>query len=151
MAEPRCYQIPTGHLLVDTYSRGPLETLSIGDYGRHRNVCAVALRGMMGYNAAHGEAVARCQHSFDVYDICLLCGCTWEDAEDVPQKEETSMTTRRPPPKKLYVLFGPDGKDHDHYVDRGEAECDAVQWAFGRRYSIREYRLVPKKEEGTDG
>ncbi len=34
------YQIPTGYLFVDDYSRGRLETLSIGDYGKPFNVKA---------------------------------------------------------------------------------------------------------------
>lgn len=34
------YAIPTGYLFVDDYSRGPLETLSIGDYGKRHNVKA---------------------------------------------------------------------------------------------------------------
>lgn len=32
--------IPTGFIIVDDYSRGPLETLSIGDYGKGQNVKA---------------------------------------------------------------------------------------------------------------
>lgn len=34
------YAIPTGYLFVNKYSRGDLETLSIGDYGKHHNVKA---------------------------------------------------------------------------------------------------------------
>ena len=34
------YPIPTGFLFTDEYSRGQLETLSIGDYGRQHNVKA---------------------------------------------------------------------------------------------------------------
>jgi len=34
------YPIPTGYLFVKNYSKGPLETLSIGDYGKHFNVKA---------------------------------------------------------------------------------------------------------------
>ncbi len=34
------YPIPTGYLVVDDYSRGQLETLSIGDYGKEHNVRA---------------------------------------------------------------------------------------------------------------
>lgn len=34
------HKIPTGWLFVDEYSRGPLETLSIGDYGKRHNVKA---------------------------------------------------------------------------------------------------------------
>lgn len=34
------YPIPTGYLFVDDYDKGPLETLSIGDYGKPANVKA---------------------------------------------------------------------------------------------------------------
>jgi 23S rRNA (adenine2503-C2)-methyltransferase len=34
------YTLPTGYLIVDDYSKGKLETLSIGDYGKHVNVKA---------------------------------------------------------------------------------------------------------------
>lgn len=40
------YQIPTGYLFVDTYSKGELETLSIGDYGKSHNVKA----NFLGFN-----------------------------------------------------------------------------------------------------
>lgn len=36
----RTYPIPTGYLFTDEYKKGNLETLSIGDYGKHRNVKA---------------------------------------------------------------------------------------------------------------
>lgn len=32
------FAIPTGYLFIDDYSRGQLETLSIGDYGKKHNV-----------------------------------------------------------------------------------------------------------------
>lgn len=34
------FTLPTGYLFVDEYSKGKLETLSIGDYGKHVNVKA---------------------------------------------------------------------------------------------------------------
>ena len=34
------YKLPTGYLIVDDYSKGKLETLSIGDYGKSKNVKA---------------------------------------------------------------------------------------------------------------
>jgi len=40
------HTIPTGYLFIDDYSRGPLETLSIGDYGKAHNVKA----DFLGYN-----------------------------------------------------------------------------------------------------
>ena len=36
----KIYPIPTGYLFVDKYSKGELETLSIGDYGKLYNVKA---------------------------------------------------------------------------------------------------------------
>lgn len=34
------YNLPTGYLFTDDYSKGKLETLSIADYGKHRNIKA---------------------------------------------------------------------------------------------------------------
>ena len=42
----KVYDLPTGKLFVDNYSRGELETLSIGDYGKAANIKAQFL----GYN-----------------------------------------------------------------------------------------------------
>jgi 23S rRNA (adenine2503-C2)-methyltransferase len=36
----KAYTLPTGYLFTDQYSKGQLETLSIGDYGKHYNVKA---------------------------------------------------------------------------------------------------------------
>jgi 23S rRNA (adenine2503-C2)-methyltransferase len=36
----KTYKLPTGYLFVDDYQKGELETLSIGDYGKSRNVKA---------------------------------------------------------------------------------------------------------------
>lgn len=36
----KTYNLPTGYLFVDEYSRGQLETLAIGDYGKSKNVKA---------------------------------------------------------------------------------------------------------------
>lgn len=36
----RTIDIPTGHIIIDEYSKGELETLSIADYGKHRNIKA---------------------------------------------------------------------------------------------------------------
>ncbi len=36
----KTYKIPTGYLFTDNYSKGELETLSIGDYGKSKNIKA---------------------------------------------------------------------------------------------------------------
>ncbi len=38
--EKQIYDLPTGKLIVDEYDKGRLETLSIGDYGKERNIKA---------------------------------------------------------------------------------------------------------------
>lgn len=42
----KIYKLPTGYCIVDTYEKGELETLSIGDYGKRANVKA----RFLGYN-----------------------------------------------------------------------------------------------------
>lgn len=34
------FDLPTGYIFVDEYDKGELETLSIGDYGKEKNVKA---------------------------------------------------------------------------------------------------------------
>ncbi len=38
--EKQIYDLPTGKLIVDEYDKGRLQTLSIGDYGKERNIKA---------------------------------------------------------------------------------------------------------------
>lgn len=62
------YTIPTGYLFVDEYSKGPLETLSIGDYGKHYNVKA----DFLGYtNELHGVPNAECMPLSEKWVITL--------------------------------------------------------------------------------
>ena len=39
-SDAEVFTIPTGYLFVDEYSKGKLETLSIGDYGKSHNIKA---------------------------------------------------------------------------------------------------------------
>ena len=51
------YTLPTGYLFTDQYSKGQLETLSIGDYGKQHNVKA----DFLGYtNEIHGVPNVDC-------------------------------------------------------------------------------------------
>lgn len=53
----RQIKIPTGYLLVDEYGKGPLETLSIGDYGKAANIKA----NFLGYDRPlHGVPNGPC-------------------------------------------------------------------------------------------
>ena len=47
------FPIPTGYLFTGNYSKGQLETLSIGDYGKHTNIKA----DFLGYDRELSEGV----------------------------------------------------------------------------------------------
>jgi len=59
-------KLPTGYLIVDEYDKGKLETLSIGDYGKHKNIKA----DFLGYDreingVANGE-IMPLQEKWDI-------------------------------------------------------------------------------------
>lgn len=53
------------------------------------------------------------------------------------------------PPRNVYALFDRDGIFFGAYLARDEAEMDAYGPRL-RKYTIREYRLVPRKSETKD-
>ena len=62
------YPIPTGYLFTDDYSKGKLETLSIGDYGKHHNVKA----DFLGYTRPlHGVANTPCMPLSEKWVVTL--------------------------------------------------------------------------------
>lgn len=62
------YTLPTGYLIVDEYSKGSLETLSIGDYGKHHNVKA----DFLGYtNEINGVDNAYCMPLSEKWVVTL--------------------------------------------------------------------------------
>lgn len=64
----KLYPIPTGYLFVDQYDKGQLETLSIGDYGKHHNVKA----DFLGYsNPIHGVPNTSCMPLSEKWVVTL--------------------------------------------------------------------------------
>jgi 23S rRNA (adenine2503-C2)-methyltransferase len=62
------YTLPTGYLFVDEYSKGELETLSIGDYGKSHNVKA----DFLGYSRPlHGVENTECMPLSEKWVITL--------------------------------------------------------------------------------
>lgn len=69
------YDIPTGCLFVDDYSRGELETLSIGDYGKSANIKA----DFLGFtNPINGVSATKCKPLSEKWVITLSTqfGCS---------------------------------------------------------------------------
>lgn len=83
----KTYPLPTGYLFVNTYSKGELETLSIGDYGKGYNVKA----DFLGYTQEiHGVPNTTCMPLSDKWVITLSTQygcpmrCSFCDVPNVP-------------------------------------------------------------------
>lgn len=89
------YTLPTGHLIVDDYEKGQLETLSIGDYGKHHNVKA----DFLGYTKElDGVANTECMPLSEKWVMTLSTQygcpmkCTFCDVPNVTFKGNVSFT-----------------------------------------------------------
>ncbi|MCA9366709.1 Fe-S-oxidoreductase [Candidatus Kaiserbacteria bacterium] len=81
------FPIPTGYLFTGNYSKGKLETLSIGDYGKHHNVKA----DFLGYDREiHGVANTECMPLSEKWVVTVSTQygcpmkCTFCDVPNVP-------------------------------------------------------------------
>lgn len=78
--------IPTGKIIIDEYSRGPLETLTIGDYGKSKNIKA----HFLGFDKEiNGVANGKCMSLSEKWVMTLSTqygcqmNCTFCDAHNV--------------------------------------------------------------------
>ena len=119
-------QIPTGYLFTDEYSKGRLETLSIGDYGKHHNVKA----DFLGIDKEiHGVPNTECMPLQEKWVITLstqygcVMGCTFCD---VPNVKFRGNATHEDLNSQLYraIKMFPDVKYTErlniHYARMGE-------------------------------
>jgi 23S rRNA (adenine2503-C2)-methyltransferase len=89
----KAYTLPTGYLFVDEYRKGPLETLSIGDYGKPYNVKA----DFLGYTRElHGVPNTECMPLSEKWVITVSTQygcpmkCTFCDVPNVPFRGNAS-------------------------------------------------------------
>lgn len=88
------HPLPTGFLIVDDYAKGPLETLSIGDYGKRVNVKADFL-GLT--DPINGVPNTECMPLSEKWVITLSTQygcpmkCTFCDVPNVPFKGNVSV------------------------------------------------------------
>lgn len=99
-------KIPTGYLLVEEYSRGHLETLSIGDYGKAANVKA----DFLGYNRPlNGVPNGECLPLSEKWVITLSTQygcpmrCTFCDVPNIKFNGNASFDDLR---NQLYTAIG---------------------------------------------
>jgi 23S rRNA (adenine2503-C2)-methyltransferase len=98
--------LPTGYLFTDKYSKGRLETLSIGDYGKAHNVKA----DFLGYeNEINGVPNTKCMPLSEKWVITLstqygcVMGCNFCDVPNVPFKGNATFDDLQ---QQLYVAIG---------------------------------------------
>lgn len=96
------HKLPTGYLLVDDYENGQLETLSIGDYGKAKNIKA----DFLGFTEEiHGVEDGMCKPLSEKWVITLSTqyGCSMKcnfcDVPNIPFKGNVSFADLK---KQLY-------------------------------------------------
>lgn len=89
----RIIHVPTGAIIVNDYSKGKLETLSIGDYGKSKNIKA----HFLGFNdEIHGVANGKCKPLSEKWVMTLSTqygcsmSCKFCDCPNVPFKGNAS-------------------------------------------------------------
>lgn len=140
--------IPTGFLFTDEYSKGWLETLSIGDYGKRHNVKADFLGLTRPINGVPNMEAAPLQEKW-VVTLSTQYGCpmrcTFCDVPKVPFKGNVSHADLK---AQLYSAIGlfPGVKYTErlnvHFARMGEPIFnDAVflfaEWMYNRKDEIR--------------
>lgn len=143
----KIHKLPTGYLFTDVYSRGQLESLSIGDYGKHHNVKA----DFLGYSRPlNGVANAPCMPVSEKWVITISTQygcpmkCTFCDVPNVPFRGNASYDDLKDQFYKAIALF-----PHVHYTDRlnlhfarmgepifNEAVFNFAEWMYKNKRSI---------------
>lgn len=119
-------KIPTGYLFIDDYSKGKLETLSIGDYGKDKNIKA----DFLGFtNEINGVANGPCKSLTEKWVVTLstqygcIQKCTFCDCPNIPFKGNATFDDLKHQFYSALKMF-PDTKYTDrlnlHYARMGE-------------------------------
>ncbi len=119
-------ELPTGKLFVDEYSRGELETLSIGDYGKSKNIKADFLGYTRELNGVDNGQVLPLQEKW-VITVSTQYGCTMNCTFcDVPSIKYAGNATVEDLKKQFYSAINmyPDVNYTDrlnlHFARMGE-------------------------------
>lgn len=142
------YTIPTGYLFTDNYSKGELETLSIGDYGKSKNVKA----DFLGYTKEiEGVPNCYCMPLSEKWVITVSTQygcpmkCTFCDVPNVQWRGNAKFDDLKQQLYNAISLF-PDVKYTErlnlHYARMGdpifnEAVFDFSEWIFKNKNLIK--------------
>jgi len=141
-------QIPTGYLLVGDYSRGQLETLSIGDYGKGKNVKA----DFLGYtNIIEGVPNGTCMPLTEKWVITVSTQygcpmkCTFCDVPNLQFKGNASVEDLK---NQLYsaIAMFPNIRYTErlnlHYARMGEPAFNKSVFEFSRWLASNKRQLL---------
>ena len=141
------YPLPTGYLFVDEYSKGKLETLSIGDYGKHVNVKA----DFLGYDRPlHGVPNAHCMPLSEkwVVTVSTQYGCQMACTFcDVPNVEWHGNVPFEDLQNQLYgaIRLFPDTKYTErlnlHFARMGEPIFNDAVFTFAEWMHIHKRKI----------
>jgi 23S rRNA (adenine2503-C2)-methyltransferase len=141
------YMVPTGYLFVDEYSKGDLETLSIGDYGKRHNVKA----DFLGYtNPIAGVPNTNCMPLSEKWVVTLSTqyGCPMKCTFcDVPKVKWRGNVTFDDLKNQMYRAIGlfPENKYTErlnlHFARMGDpifnkAVFDFAVWCYENKRQI---------------
>lgn len=141
--------LPTGYLFTDTYSRGELETLSIGDYGKHHNIKA----DFLGYTRElHGVTNTHCMPLSEKWVITLSTqyGCPMKcrfcDVPNLQYRGNATFEDLKAQHYKALDLFKGQSyceRMNIHYARMGEpifndAVFEHAVWMYENKLQIKE-------------
>jgi len=143
------YPIPTGYLFTGDYSKGALETLSIGDYGKSKNVKA----DFLGYDKIiEGVPNTHCMPLSEKWVVTVSTQygcpmkCTFCDVPNIPMKGNASFDDMWNQIKAAVSLF-PEVKYTErlnlHYARMGDpifnpAVLDLSLWIATHKKQVQE-------------
>lgn len=146
-------QLPTGYLFTDDYDKGQLETLSIGDYGKHVNVKA----DFLGYSRPlNGVPNATCMPLSEKWVVTLstqygcIMNCKFCDVPNVKWRGNASFNDLK---KQLYsaISLFPEVKYTErlniHFARMGEPIFNDAVFEFSE-WLVREGKRAIKKDLG---
>jgi 23S rRNA (adenine2503-C2)-methyltransferase len=146
------YRVPTGNILVVDGDRGPLEMLSLGDYGKHVNVKCDALGLTKNIDCVkHTKMLPLCEKWVITISTQYGCSCKCNFC-DVPLVKSAGNATLRDLTRQVLtgIKLHPEIKNtarlNIHYARMGEptfnpAVLDATKWL--KEHIDPEYKIHP--------
>ena len=144
--------LPTGNLFIDDYSKGKLETLSIGDYGKSKNIKADFLGYKDEINGVPNGEIMPIQEKW-VITLSTQYGCVMKcNFCDVPNVKFTGNVSFEDLKKQLYSALAlyPDASYTDrlniHFARMGEPTFNSSVYEFSLWLARNKFDL--QKETG---